>query len=276
MLSWNFIPLRSHGSGFLEIIRWCFRDSADSGFRRCSRVDSFRLVSDTSSDCKKGSKAHSFIHGALGSISPVSVVPCMIGSCTSRSYLWTKNSNAINIRGFLAQILVCECKQCSSKELLKALLHGWSEAQYIHSFARPLFVYFSGPASSWHPVLSKMIGNVVSLSGLKKKLVYIGKEESRLMYVTTTGKALLHLPSIPKRWVPFKSTSIRRGGELVNYTGVVTGIYMKGMVVELDNKVPLLVTDQPLTLPHSLRVGALVSRQFCWHLLLLWTLPHFV
>lgn len=259
MLSWNFIPLRSHGSGFLEIIRWCFRDSADSGFRRCSRVDSFRLVSDTSSDCKKGSKAHSFIHGALGSISPVSVVPCMIGSCTSRSYLWTKNSNAINIRGFLAQILVCECKQCSSKELLKALLHGWSEAQYIHSFARPLFVYFSGPASSWHPVLSKMIGNVVSLSGLKKKLVYIGKEESRLMYVTTTGKALLHLPSIPKRWVPFKSTSIRRGGELVNYTGVVTGIYMKGMVVELDNKVPLLVTDQPLTLPHSLRVGALIS-----------------
>ncbi|KAJ6404838.1 hypothetical protein OIU84_012918 [Salix udensis] len=52
---------------------------------------------------------------------------------------------------------------------------------------------------------------------------------------------------------------IRGNGECGVYTGVVRGVYMQGMVVELDKEVWLLLTDQQVTAPHSLREGAIIS-----------------
>jgi len=43
------------------------------------------------------------------------------------------------------------------------------------------------------------------------------------------------------------------------YNGVVTGVYMRGMTVELDEKVWLLVTNPKIAPPLSVRVGAIVS-----------------
>lgn len=98
----------------------------------------------------------------------------------------------------------------------------------------------------------------MNISGLKKKLIYIANEESRLMYVTTE-KSNLHLTSFLKKCVQNNKTSINGKGEFGTYVGIIRGVYMQGMVVEMDNEVWLLLTDQLLTPPHSLRVGAIVS-----------------
>ncbi|KAJ6335161.1 hypothetical protein OIU78_011909 [Salix suchowensis] len=103
-----------------------------------------------------------------------------------------------------------------------------------------------------------LIGTVIMLSGLKKKLVFIGKEESQLMFVTTEYSGL-QLPRVLKKWPLFSRNVIRGNGECGVYTGVVRGVYMQGMVVELDKEVWLLLTDQQVTAPHSLREGAIIS-----------------
>ncbi|KAL3514558.1 hypothetical protein ACH5RR_027275 [Cinchona calisaya] len=123
---------------------------------------------------------------------------------------------------------------------------------------KSLIVYFCGSASSWYPVIVRLIGGLISLSGLTKKLVYIRKDDSELMYVTTE-KALLRLPEMAKRCISKEKADLRGFGEVGSYAGTVTGVYMQGMVMELDNEVLLLLTDNQLMLPHSLRVGAIVS-----------------
>lgn len=192
----------------------------------------------------------------LESIGPISVVPCASGVSNCNSTAGPKSTASTNLRGFLVQILVCECK--FSKRNESRLLDDSIQEHCNHSFTKPMFIYFCGSASSWHPVFTKLIANVVSVSGLKKKLVYIGKEDSRLMY-TTTVKTHLQLLGLHKKRVQNEKTSIKGKGECGTYIGIVRGIYMQGMVVELDNEVWLLLTDQLLTLPHSVRVGALVS-----------------
>ncbi|KAG9440715.1 hypothetical protein H6P81_020880 [Aristolochia fimbriata] len=53
--------------------------------------------------------------------------------------------------------------------------------------------------------------------------------------------------------------SYTKPGEMGGYKGIVTGIHMRGMVMELDKKVWLLLTDHLHALPHSLRIGSIVS-----------------
>lgn len=206
-------------------------------------MDTFPLVSGSSSTREDDSKARYRIHGALESVSPVNVVPCNKGLNSSAS---------VNLRGFLLRVMVCECKLCSSKSSVIV--------SSSHSYNKPVFVYFCGAASSWHSVITKLIGKIVTVSGLKKKLVYIGKEESRLMYVTAE-KSALHLPRLSKKWVPCEKRVIEGKGECGSYKGIIRGMYMNGMVMELDNEVWLLLTDHLVTPPHSLRVGALVSEK---------------
>ncbi|KAH7567364.1 hypothetical protein JRO89_XS07G0059000 [Xanthoceras sorbifolium] len=242
VVAWNFIPLK-RGDGFLEIIKWKFADSSSvlTGCSSGNTFDSFSLASGSTLDNRvKNSKSCYFIHGALESISPVSVVPCSSsGSLT----------DSMNIRGFIMRVIACECKLCSSKERLITQGH--------HVFTKPVFLYFSGAASCWHPVMMKLVGNVITISGLKKKLVFIGKD-SQLMFVNTEH-SVFHMPRLLKKWLTISKTVIRGNGECGVYTGVVKGVYMQGMVVELDSEVWLLLTDKVLTVPHSLRVGAVIS-----------------
>ncbi|XP_011083799.1 CST complex subunit CTC1 [Sesamum indicum] len=250
ILTWNFIPLTcgngGEKDGFLEIISW-------EVFQACSGdVCSF---SDSSSFClslgvcdvKNKSKTSSLIFGIVESISPVFVVPCVSGESGSR-----------NISGFLVDVLVCQCKFCVSKFLASELRDLTEEKVKDHSFEKRAIVYFSGLTSSWHPVVSRFISNVIWLTGLKQKLVFITNEESKLMYVTT-DEASLHVTKFFKEQGLSRNTNIKGRGEIGSYTGVITAIYMQGMVVELDQDVILLLTDQHLIVPHCVRVGAIVT-----------------
>ncbi|GLT57904.1 hypothetical protein SLA2020_308410 [Shorea laevis] len=246
VLAWNFIPLKQFGGGFLEIIEWAFLESSGGTSPRSSLIDSFPLVS-SSSECKtQNLKSRYRVHGVLESLSPVSVVPCSDKSSDS--------SNSTNLRGFLVKVLACECKLCRSEECVMVL----NRRQDCHFFSKPVFVYFCGPAWCWYPVIVKLIGNVVTLSSLKKKLLFIGGQESELMFVTAE-ESVLNLPRMINKSVPLARNVVKGNGECGAYTGVVNGVYMQGTVVELDKEVWLLLTDQQLTPPHALRVGAVIS-----------------
>ncbi|XP_027774178.1 CST complex subunit CTC1-like isoform X5 [Solanum pennellii] len=243
ILGWNFIPFNcnananANGGGFLEIIRWAFLDSTSAS------SDTFSILSGSCVDqyytIKPGYKY--FVCGLVESVSPISVVPCRVGS----------TADTENLRGFLVNILVCGCKLCNSKYNIRFDMRNSND----HCYNKPEIVYFCGSASSWHPVLSRLIKRNVSVSGLKKRLVFVGKKVSQLMYVVVDN-SLMHIPKLP---LPLRETDVRGKGELVSYTGTVTGIYMRGMIVELDNELLLLLTDQHLSVPHGVRVGAMVS-----------------
>ncbi|XP_056167763.1 CST complex subunit CTC1 isoform X2 [Syzygium oleosum] len=247
VVAFNFIPFK-HGGGFLEIIRWSFAQS-HGGLRPCSSSSALALGSGSSSeDC---SKARYCVRGVVESISPVSVVPCSSGTSFG-------SGSTRNLRGFLARIMICGCKLCGSRDITKVLMDNSSGSSESHAYSLPEFVYFCGSASFWHPAITKLIGDVVVLSRLKKKLVYIGKDESQVMFVTME-KSLLHLPEMSSKMSAHERTSSEKTRHCIIYTGLVTGIYMQGMVVELDKKVWLLLTDQQFQPPHSLRVGAIIS-----------------
>ncbi|XP_022768824.1 CST complex subunit CTC1 isoform X2 [Durio zibethinus] len=254
VLTWNFIPSKHLSGGFLEIVKWKLPDSfklpefhSSHGLNQCSSliIDEFKLVSSSIESKPSNAKTYQ-IHGALESVSPVSVVPCSVNNSSS--------SNSMNLRGFLVRVMTCECKLCRSKESIKVL---YAEA-CCHSFTEPVFVYFCESAWCWHPVMTKLTGNIITISGLKKKLVFMGKQGSDLMFVTAEN-SVLHLPKLLKKWVPLSCNAVKGNGKCGSYTGIVNNVYMQGMVVELDKEVWLLLTDQLLMPPHSLRVGAVIS-----------------
>lgn len=253
VLAWNYIPFKC-GEGFLEIIRWDFVEFSGllvSGFLK---IESFSLCLEFSGNVNENCNARYYVHGVVESVSPVTVVPCSVGGKDG------KGSSLVC--GFLTKVLVCECKSCSCSDPGRALC-GVYEGHSVDSFTKSFIVYFYDFASCWHPVVSRLVGKYVSLTGLKKKLIYIGKEESQLMYVTSE-KSMLHLPRLRDQFVLAQKSNIFGKGECGDYTGIVTEIYMQGMVVEFDKKVMLLLTDQLLNFTHSLRVGAIVSNiPFC-------------
>ncbi|KAL8523974.1 hypothetical protein ACS0TY_013800 [Phlomoides rotata] len=241
ILAWNFVPLKCGNrrlkDGFLEIITW------DFFYPCCGKLCSF---SDFNCFCLSLGACNvedNLIFGVIQSISPLSVVPCASGENGSR-----------NINGFLVNFLICQCKYCASVSELRDLCEKNAKD---HCFTKSVVAYFCGLASSWHPVISKFIGDVALVTGLKKKLVFLRKEESQLMYVTT-DEVSLHTKLFTERGLNH-DTKIRGKGECGSYTGFITGSYMQGMVLELDQEVMLLSTDQHLSLPHSVRVGALVT-----------------
>ncbi|XP_061352936.1 CST complex subunit CTC1-like [Gastrolobium bilobum] len=254
--AFNFIPLKHHGgrSGFLEIIKWCFYDSNEG----LNQVDSLPLVLNHpgSSCCRGGgSDGSRGIHGVVESVGPVSVVPCAMAASSSD----LNSGSKVNLPGFLVQLMCCECMLCDSKELVNNLMSGSSMENGIdHSFTKMEIVYFCGNASSWHPAITKLIGNRIVVSGLKKKLVYITKEESCVMYVTVDTSVLRVCPCSEK-WLPRLKCAIKGKGECGVYTGIIKGVYMQGMALELDHDVWLLLTDELHTLIHGLRVGSIIS-----------------
>ncbi|PIA29155.1 hypothetical protein AQUCO_06200024v1 [Aquilegia coerulea] len=255
VLSWNFIPFRCEGrdSGFLEIIKWKF---PQSGFQitRCSNIDSFPLTDDSS--LKNYSNDELFgvtsrVLGRLVSISPVSVVPCTIQKSDSNL------TGRKNVSGFLTEFLVCKCKLCSSKVSVTSLRNSFRGEKCLHLFNMKVTVYFFESATTSHPLLRTLLGNVICITGLKKKLIFIGKDVSREMFITTE-KATLHLLLLAPEHLSLQRDEVKGKGEFGTYTGIVTGIYMHGLVVELDEKVWLLLTDCLLAPPHFIRVGALI------------------
>ena len=259
IIAWNFIPLK-RGLGFLEIIKWRFPDSSGglrNGLGRSNDLDSFRLVACKLSAQEDTSRARHRVYGVLESVGPISVVPCTFGASArdSKSSGGCKLGASSNLQGFLAQIMVCECRSCSSAMVKSSSL----EFEDSHSFTKLEIVYFCGAAWSWHSVIVKLIGNCIMLSGLKKKMAFIGAEESHVMYLTTED-SVMHPCRLFKKWLPSSKIDVKGKGECSSYTGIIRSIHMQGMVVELDLDIWLLLTDQKLSLSHGLRVGTIVSK----------------
>lgn len=231
VLSWNFIPTNHHG-GVLEIIKWRFVEDSVELLSRCS----FPLVPPPRISVENGGgKSRYSVRGVLESVSPVSLVP--LGSDDS-------------VKGFLVKVMACECKECRRKDVLDSI-------DCIHCFEKSVFVYFCGSvAASWHPAIVKLVGRNIALSGMKKKLVYISKCDSLLVFVTTDN-SVLHSPWISKKDESLKSVVDGRGN-CGSYLGFVNRLYMKGKLVELDEDVWLLLTDQIHNRSHSIRTGSLV------------------
>lgn len=251
VIAWNFIPSKRLGGGFLEIVKWKLPDSSHV-LSKCSSstIDSFPLFSGSFKSVHSNAKSYK-VHGTLDLVSPVSVVPCAVNHSSS--------STSMTLPGFIVRIMICECKLCCSKEAVGALY----QEPDSHSFTEPVFVYFCESAWCWHPIMAKLIGNVVTISGLKKKLVFMGKQDSDLMFVTGEN-SFLHLHRLLKKRVCFSGNVLKGNAECGSYTGTVSNVYMQGLVVELDKEVWLLLTDQLLMPPHGLRVGAVVSKIFIY------------
>ncbi|KAG5001082.1 hypothetical protein JHK87_022154 [Glycine soja] len=246
--AWNFLPFKCHGRdvahhGLLEIISWRFSDPNNGS--KSNPVDSLPLAPD----CQQSGASARSVHGLLESVGPVSVVPCTMAASSSD----LNSGSKVNLQGFLVQLLCCECRLCGSREILIEKLKNSREE---HSFTKLEIVYFCGSASSWHPAITKLIGTRVVVSGLKKKLVYVTKKESRVMYVTM-DESVLHVGSCSEKCAPSLKSGIKGKGECGAYTGVVKGVYLQGMVLELDHDVWLLLTDQLHTSMHGLRVGSI-------------------
>ncbi|KAE9616299.1 putative CST complex subunit CTC1, plant protein [Lupinus albus] len=257
--AWNFIPFkhnhRGGSGGFLEIIQWLFSNSCE-GLKGLHHVDSLPLVPNHRND--DSSKARYHVFGVVESVGPVSVVPCS----TAVGISDLNSSSKVNLPGFLVQLMCCECRLCCSKHCNTDLISGkLAENQNGngHSFTKMQIVYFCGKAYSWHAAITKLICKRIMVSSLKKKMIYITKDESRVMYVTA-DMSVFHVCRFSENRMPcLKSYDIAGKGECGTYTGVIKNVYMQGMALELDHDVWLLLTDELHTSAHGLRVGAIIS-----------------
>ncbi|CAA6660144.1 unnamed protein product [Spirodela intermedia] len=217
VLAWNFVPISRDG-GVLEVIKWSLPDQAS----------------------KPGNDA----------LSPVFSVPFSVQHGGFQGNARDETGDGAYLEGFIVELSTCKCDSCGKARSVKELHHCLLD-QKVHSFDNPVFVYFREPCSSWRPILSKLLGDVVTVSGLKKKYISAGGLES-LIFVTTE-RTIVHENGKPGI----------AGEHVGNYCGVVTGVFKNGTVVELDRKnVWLLLAGPLLDLPHSLRVGAVVGFYF--------------
>ncbi|XP_072990705.1 CST complex subunit CTC1 isoform X1 [Typha latifolia] len=247
VLAWNFVPLKDGADGgVLEVIRWCF-----SGREVVSDREFLLSMPSTSSSQETHSISCGRAYGVLSSVSSVFNVP---RAAQSRGNQKKSHANIVHggdSVGFLAEILSCECDICRNYSS-----HVGGDG--VHSFTKSVFVYFLKPTSLWRPLLCKLVGGLILVSGLKKKLVFVGGEESYAMFVSTTKTTASLYPLLVQSLPSAGMVEKARNNERV-YTGVVVGIYMKGAVIELDKNVWLLVDDTQVLPQHSIRVGAIVS-----------------
>ncbi|GJN34121.1 hypothetical protein PR202_gb22763 [Eleusine coracana subsp. coracana] len=232
VLAWNYLPsVRLHGTaGVLEVVRWCLVEGPAPAPKPAFLATIPLKCAPKNADLA----ARSFVFGVVRSVSAVFSMPRL------------KSDVSDNSVGFLAELICCGCRQCQ-----KSLPKG----DQGHKFEAVKFLYFIELASAWRPVLAWLVGKLVYISGLKKQMVSVREKASYTMLVSSTKTLMAWCPSyrvnLPSDCLPENCGGV--------YAGVITGIFMQGAVVELDNAVWLLIDDQQLPPPHSLRVGAIVS-----------------
>ncbi|KAJ3677484.1 hypothetical protein LUZ60_003208 [Juncus effusus] len=160
--AWNFLPFK-HGNnkGVLEIIQWRFSDS-DSALN-----PSFSLLVENFQ--KTDLKARVFAIGVVKSVSLIFSVP------QNNQVQNGENQNSV---GFLAEILTCACEICNKNP-------NFDQNRGSHSFTESKVVYFIKPTHVWRNIIAKLIGRLINISGLLKKMIYVGKKETYTMFVST-------------------------------------------------------------------------------------------
>ncbi|XP_020590566.1 CST complex subunit CTC1 isoform X2 [Phalaenopsis equestris] len=229
--AWNFLPFKNRSGGLLEIIRW----STYSALPMPNGLSATYLRKGAELSSRKG------IAGVLKSVSPVFTVPCR------------NTGSGLDSIGFLAEIFTCKCSFCfNSFSMDRFDYSSWKQSS--HCFAASEFVYFLKP-SGWRVALVKLVGKVIMVSGLKKKIIFVGEKTSYAIYVTPLD-ASVSLGLLPlEAMYHGEDVRTRMTGDVTVYDGVVTGVYMQGMAVELDEKVWLLVTDPNIAPLAALRIS---------------------
>ncbi|KAG1326989.1 putative CST complex subunit CTC1 [Cocos nucifera] len=228
VLAWNFVPFEDKKGGILEVIRWSL-PASEAAMELAASLS----IPSTSSNQDTNLISHSRAFGILRSISPVFSVPCAKQSRDQKNSSCGQSFDAGDSIGFLADVLTCSCELCCNSSSI-ADRHSSVEENTCHSFTKSVFVYFLRPTSWWRPALCKLIGKLIIVSGLKKKLIFVGGKESYVMFVTTV-KSVVSLRQLPMKVKPLVGRVMSPSGGV--YKGVVSGVYMQGMVVELDGKV---------------------------------------
>jgi hypothetical protein len=82
--------------------------------------------------------------------------------------------------GFIVELHMClHIPSCEHNALLPAV-----GKECVH-------VYFSGSVASWHPVLSVVIGQCVTITGLQRKLILVGPEKNEHFLFVATKSSLV-------------------------------------------------------------------------------------
>ncbi|XP_051187387.1 CST complex subunit CTC1 isoform X2 [Lolium perenne] len=232
ILAWNYLPsIRHNEAGVLEVVRW--RLAEVSGPAPGPSFLTSILLNCVDAEPDPATRGRAF--GVVTSVSVVFSVPHT-----------AQKSKAGDLVGFIAEMMCCGCRQCKASQ---------PESGQDHKFEVEKFVYFVDLTSRWRPVLARLIGRPVSVTGLRKKMVSVGKKGSYTMLVSSANTMVAWCPSyagVPQSdELPGKCAGV--------YCGIVSGIYMHGMLVELDGIAWLLIDDKQLVPPHSLRIGAVIS-----------------
>jgi len=134
------------------------------------------------------------IWGLLHCISPPFVLPSKaspLGASvakSAKSLSWNGTQKSIfkhgsagqTMLGFIVELRTCpHIPSCEHNALLPAV-----GKECVH-------VYFSGSVSSWHPVLSVVIGWCVTITGLQRKLILVGPEKNEHFLFVATKSSLV-------------------------------------------------------------------------------------
>jgi hypothetical protein len=131
------------------------------------------------------------IWGLLHCISPPFVLPSKASplsasvaksakaSGTEKS-VFKQESVGQTMLGFIVELRMCPHNPgCEHNALLPAV-----GKECVH-------VYFSGSVASWHPVLSVVIGQCVTITGLQRKLILVGPEKNEHFLFVATKSSLV-------------------------------------------------------------------------------------
>nr|CAB3456954.1 unnamed protein product [Digitaria exilis] len=233
VLAWNYLPsIRLHGAaGVLEVVRWCLAEEKPAPAPERSFLEIIPLHCPAQNPVLA---TRGCVFGVVRSVSVAFSVPQA-----------NAEKKSVSSVGFLAEILCCKCRRCKVSP---------PEAVQDHKFEAVKFVCFVDSACTWRPLMVWLVGRLVYVSGLKKKMVSVAERDSNTMLVSSSNTTISWCWSYRGNLPSDDSPEICSGA----YAGVITGIYSQGQVVELDDTVCLLIDDLLLLPPHSLRVGAVV------------------
>jgi hypothetical protein len=132
------------------------------------------------------------IWGLLHCISPPFVLPSkaspLSASVAKSAKSWSGTEKSIfkqesagqTMLGFIVELRMCpHIPGCEHNALLPAV-----GKECVH-------VYFSGSVASWRPVLSVVIGQCVTITGLQRKLILVGPEKNEHFLFVATKSSLV-------------------------------------------------------------------------------------
>ncbi len=132
------------------------------------------------------------IWGLLHCISPPFVLPSKASPLSAsvaksakawsgtEKFVFKQESAGQTMVGFIVELRMCpHIPGCEHNALLPTV-----GKECVH-------VYFSGSVASWHPVLSVVIGQCVTITGLQRKLILVGPEKNEHFLFVATKSSLV-------------------------------------------------------------------------------------